>query len=681
MAASTADKQQSGPVGAGNNEEWMVNRARHSLRTDPCAAKSWLLTARTMFPGNFQIQFEAYTIEKNEKNLREAAKLLQEMFANFANEPQLWTEIKAITDALAAEVLDSKTQFMIDLVSLIPPEVQCHMLFKMADETHDIIEQCRLKLLALARFPHLLSLHGTELVDTLISTEKHSHQQTPLNSYRKYLVCDVLPLLLKSANLNLGHKTLYRWLQKSIDFYVCYATRPAPPSELNDNTSDVFAGRRGSVIQGLTEKESYISNPWNSLYETMHLIGLHMGWQNTNLLVKNSVESRWQLAFQLYRDMKQKTGAASVTAKQVLFSCMVLLFECLYQYCSMSYPDQFANNAAPGSPSLVLIEAMKANIDERTIEPRPKKLRTESQSVPRVHVSKSIVKGDEVVLYLQTALKCWDLLHTEELEKDFNSLLHHWRSDGWTWFKSFDVDRLIYQGKFLEAVVRIQALPATQKTSTQICRSIQLACCHCCLGNRGHACDVLLNLVSSLPTRESAPIQTQFAQGVGRHLWLLPCIDVEILPYCIEMLVSSLKEKAFSNKEYNDMCLGHMLVLLQYDWPKQQTLFDQAMTRIRSRGSFTYNIFFNYIINIDILEEFAYVKTKEGGKVTLDILPISTKSIAQQRTMTRGVNKGVQEDFHASLMKQVTRSDENVESLIRQFLSEEREILKQNLTS
>ena len=37
----------------------------------------------------------------------------------------------------------------------------------------------------------------------------------------------------------------------------------------------------------------------------------------------------------------------------------------------------------------------------------------------------------------------------------------------------------------------------------------------------------------------------------------------------------------------------------------------------------------NHLTDIDILEEFAYLKTDEGGKVNLDILPISTKAIAQ----------------------------------------------------
>ena len=37
----------------------------------------------------------------------------------------------------------------------------------------------------------------------------------------------------------------------------------------------------------------------------------------------------------------------------------------------------------------------------------------------------------------------------------------------------------------------------------------------------------------------------------------------------------------------------------------------------------------NTCSDIDILEEFAYIKTQDGGRVLLDILPTSTKTIAQ----------------------------------------------------
>ena len=49
----------------------------------------------------------------------------------------------------------------------------------------------------------------------------------------------------------------------------------------------------------------------------------------------------------------------------------------------------------------------------------------------------------------------------------------------------------------------------------------------------------------------------------------------------------------------------------------------------------------------------------------------------RQRTVTRGVNKGVKEDFKAALEKQVGHMRESGEALIKKFLNDERiEIIK-----
>jgi integrator complex subunit 10 len=39
-----------------SDEEWLVSRARACFKADPYAAKSWMLTARTLFPNSFNIQ-------------------------------------------------------------------------------------------------------------------------------------------------------------------------------------------------------------------------------------------------------------------------------------------------------------------------------------------------------------------------------------------------------------------------------------------------------------------------------------------------------------------------------------------------------------------------------------------------------------------------------------------------
>ena len=51
--------------------------------------------------------------------------------------------------------------------------------------------------------------------------------------------------------------------------------------------------------------------------------------------------------------------------------------------------------------------------------------------------------------------------------------------------------------------------------------------------------------------------------------------------------------------------------------------------RIRAKESFSYNIFCNYVIHIDFLEEFAFLLSDTNANVALDITP----AIASQRRM------------------------------------------------
>ena len=39
-----------------SDEKWLVSKARECLKSDPHAAKAWLMTAKSLFPRNFDIQ-------------------------------------------------------------------------------------------------------------------------------------------------------------------------------------------------------------------------------------------------------------------------------------------------------------------------------------------------------------------------------------------------------------------------------------------------------------------------------------------------------------------------------------------------------------------------------------------------------------------------------------------------
>ncbi|KAK2093750.1 Integrator complex subunit 10 [Saguinus oedipus] len=106
----------------------------------------------------------------------------------------------------------------------------------------------------------------------------------------------------------------------------------------------------------------------------------------------------------------------------------------------------------------------------------------------------------------------------------------------------------------------------------------------------------------------------------GLDLKLLPCTSKAIMPYCLHLMLACFKLRAFTDNR-DDMALGHVIVLLQQEWPRGENLFLKAVNKICQQGNFQYENFFNYVTNIDMLEEFAYLRTQEGGKIHLELLP------------------------------------------------------------
>lgn len=46
------------------------------------------------------------------------------------------------------------------------------------------------------------------------------------------------------------------------------------------------------------------------------------------------------------------------------------------------------------------------------------------------------------------------------------------------------------------------------------------------------------------------------------------------------------------------MALGHVVVLLQHEWPRGENLFLKAINKICQQGNFQYENFFNYVTSI-----------------------------------------------------------------------------------
>ncbi|CAJ0946669.1 unnamed protein product [Ranitomeya imitator] len=266
--------------------EFLVRRARELVQEDTCAARAWLITARTLYPQDFNIQYEMYNIERTAERTASAGRLLYDMFVNFSDQPVVWREISVITAALRNDLQDKQTQFLRALFEALPGRVQCEMLLKATEQCFNTLERAEMLLLLLRRFPETVVQHGVSLGETLLEAESMEDQESPVNCFRKLFVCDVLPLIINNLDVRLPSSLLYKYLNKAAEFYINYVTRSPqtdPQHQGTQDTSDLLSPTKRSsqkyIIEGLTEKSSQILDPWDRLFKILSVVGMRCEWQ------------------------------------------------------------------------------------------------------------------------------------------------------------------------------------------------------------------------------------------------------------------------------------------------------------------------------------------------------------------------------------------------------------------
>ncbi|KAG2465432.1 INT10 protein, partial [Polypterus senegalus] len=216
--------------------DYLVKRAKDLVNEDPWAAKAWLITARTLYPSDFNIQYEMYIIERNAERTASAGRLLYDIFVNFPDQPVVWREISVITAALRSDCQDKETDFLRDLFETLPGRVQCEMLLKATEQCFNTLEKAEMLLLLLRRFPDSVVQHGVSLGETLLEAENIEDQETPVNCFRKLFVCDVLPLIINNLEMCLPSNLLLKYLHKSAEFYIAYVSKAAVAESQHQGT-------------------------------------------------------------------------------------------------------------------------------------------------------------------------------------------------------------------------------------------------------------------------------------------------------------------------------------------------------------------------------------------------------------------------------------------------------------
>ncbi|XP_034037399.1 integrator complex subunit 10 isoform X2 [Thalassophryne amazonica] len=704
--------------------EFLVKRARDLVCDDPCAAKAWLITARTLYPADFNIQYEMYTIERNAERTTPAGRLLYDLFLNFPDQPVVWREIGVITAALRSDSQDKHTQFLRGLFETLPGRIQCEMLLKATEQCFNTLEKAEMLLLLLKRFPESVVQHGVTLGETLLEAEASENVETPVNCFRKLFVCDVLPLVINNMDMRLPASLMQRYMLKAAEFYISYVTRgPSADGQIQGcqeggslKSPGVSRGSQRFVIDGLSEKSSVVNEPWERLLDILAVVGARCEWQGDK--GQRGYVEMLQRVKELCRYLPGLEGdTRSRCCIQVVICTALVLFRSAFLYVSAVQPALFQGVSAMSSGPWILVEDLSSVYNDVEVERgalkhshKRRKLadgreRTMSSDDEEglgksrgrhILVNKTEMPNwSEILESFRTARESWELLHSHDgLESEFKKICASWRTDSWLWFRIFLTDMIIYQGQYRKALSSLHQMSAVQQSgqhspsghaSLEHHRAlIQQASCHYALGEYRMACEKLLDVVSGLVPPIQEPTKTPDEQGrvktktrKGHDLRLLPCTSKAVLPFCLQLMLACFKLRAFADS-CDDLSLGHVIVLLQYDWPQGEALFLKAIDKICQQGSFQYENFFNYVTNIDMLEEFAYLRTPEGGRIQLELLP-NQGMLIKHHTVTRGITKGVKEDFRLAMERQVSRCGENLFSVLHRFCINEKIIIIQSL--
>ncbi|XP_043275092.1 integrator complex subunit 10 [Venturia canescens] len=614
-----------------SKEDYLLLRAKEALSTDLYAAKSWLITARALFPHSAKVQFEAYRIEKLSKNVKEAAKCFGEIFQNFPEDREIWAEIEAVTACLRSDQSDPDSDMLCEMFQHIPQDLQHRLLIMTADHSEDTMEHCKLLLLLLRRFPQTIATHGPRLVETLLTAEKHSHPGQTINDFRRLLACDALPLL-GTAPVELNPRLALRLLCKAVEFYLAYIQHPP---------------------------DFQISQPWERLFQVIESVGKKLGWELSVLFA-----SPWNQ--DLYSEKLHKYAAAhstalgeEVVARQLLVCTTIVLLRVLNDH------NALINNSDVG---YCLVEAF-GGLCLTSAEPKLKKRKREEPSGV-ILTSDSEYCGSGLSL----AVSLWDLLHsTDYLQREFAKMNQQMRLDNW--MKSFRTDVSVYKGLHVDALNRFGHEGGLLVTQLRIASTFYA------VKDYKSMLDYIVMVANNLPATRGKVSNNLTVPGV-RHLHYLRLARFPILQYCCRLLLEVIKTKFSLSGDVGDWAVGNALVLLQIDWPQNADILNGITERIINTETFRYPLFQTYVIAIDILEELTYLWTEHGGGVALEIALSSEVLQRSSRITTRGADKGVREEVKQVMRRQVARDGvDPIDELIQRFIVNEKAALLHSLMS
>lgn len=622
--------------------DWIFEELEKNAAEDIYSARSWLLVTKCIFPQNFRVLFEAYKLEKMEKNLNQCALLLSEMFRDFPDEYLLNKELEQMVMKQSPDKDDQ--QLLTSIFDAFSPDLQQSILIYVAQKQTDIDLLCKLTITATQKLPKDTMKYGLPLIEKLVNDEKEEFSSTPLNKYRKILICDVLPVICDSPVRELSHKQFYKWLQKAIEFFVAF----------NTTSHKIVAESIGKVdVQ------------WSHLESIRSKIGKQCDWEpfphGTHTLT-----DRMKFIKEMHR-LSRTDVTGNINKKQIFYSSILLLLESSIELTKLLDPGFFNPGYGPNGSSAYMICLQPCVFTDR---------QTGTNSL-------STLKETAFDCF-QVARTSWQILHSNEsYSKDFSHLVKRWKMDRWVWLQLFLSLHHILEKDYKGCIIRLTRLLEQNWNDQYHLVSLRclglLASVYYVTEQKALACKCIIDCVTKMgiDPNQHSPKKTKienvaFCDGPDNSTLMLMQVNFpHFLPFWIHVIITSLSINIRSTACTDD-ALGHLIVLSQQDWPKWKELCGSVLNVISSKSKFTYPIFFDYVVVADILEEISLLRNSSNNKS----ITLFHSNFANQQRVTRGVNKGNEEEFNNAIATQMNKGEENLEEILADFfLKQEKSIL------
>lgn len=542
---------------------------------------------------------------------------------------ELWKEVANLTAALRAPEDKSNEEneesFYIKMFQHISFEVQHSILLLTASNSGNQIENCRLILLLLKRFPQTISTHAPRLIETLVQGMTSNN----MSQSREILVQEALPLII-SKPIDLPFHLIERILFVNFEYYI----------------SKMF----------LNPSEKTMA--WSKIFEVMEVYSKQLKWEPFPGYNMSSKDVYWQRLIQI---VSAKSPMPSEN-KQIVYYATLLFMMSLQEYVENVKKKV---EDLPTEVEFLLVEGIREG--DRT----EKRRKLDIDPPPQISVTPEC--SSEVPICLVTAAHCWQLLHSNEiLQLDFTQLIINISTPLTKWINRFLLDLAVYLGRNDEALSLMKQDTAHMSTLEKNVRLLSLTLSSGALNVQSF--EYINSILQDLPTIKGNYLRTNILVHNKRQLLLLPLTRKATLQYCVKSLIVNLKMKFLADSDCSNLLIGNLLVLSQLEWPTELEISNLIFERINQKHTFTYLLFSNYLVNIDMIEEFMHLWSKCDVK-----LEFVLSQSPNRRIGTRGSDKGVKEDFKHIIKQQVSRSNEEVDSIIIQFLQQEQMVLLQNL--